>query len=445
MVQSFYECVHDTQFSDLPTDVVDLGKRCIIDLIGVAACGSTTKLSGIIRNHAVDQFAAGNNAARMLFDGRQVSPAGAALAGGMTIDALDAHDGHRLTKGHVGCGVLPAALASLEACGNDDGGDLLCAVVIGYELGTRAGIALHRTACDYHTSGAWVAIACAAITARVLGLGAAQTREAIGIAEYHGPRSQMMRCIDSPTMLKDGSGWGAMAGVSAAYLAKNGFTGAPAITVEDDKVADLWGDIGVNWRIFEQYFKPYPVCRWAQPAVEATLNLRRAHRADAEDIAHIEIVTFHEASRLATRQPKNTEEAQYSLAFPTAAAAVRGKVGPDEVADNALTDPAILRLCKSMKVTELKNYNKLFPARRFAHVTFMMKDGTKLVSEPTEPRGDPGTRLSNIEIAGKFHASAAPILGEDRVTRIERHVNGLGSGTSLAELLSDITPGAAFS
>ena len=53
-------------------------------------------------------------------------------------------------------------------------------------------------------------------------------RHAFGIAEYHGPRSQMMRCIDFPTMVKDGSDWGAAVGVSAAYLARDGFTGAPA-------------------------------------------------------------------------------------------------------------------------------------------------------------------------------------------------------------------------
>ncbi len=440
VARSFYDFVHDTTFVDLPADVVDFGKRCIIDLIGVAVGGSATELSKIIRNHVAEQFAPGNNSARMIFDGRRVSPVGAALAGGMTIDALDAHDGHKLTKGHVGCGVLPAALACLDAGGIDDGGEFLTAVVIGYEIGTRAGIALHRTAYDYHTSGAWISIACAAIGARALGLDAGKTREAIGIAEYHGPRSQMMRCIDHPTMVKDGSGWGAMAGISGAFLAKDGFTGAPALTVESSDVADLWDDLGGNWRIFEQYFKPHPVCRWAQPAVEAVLELRRAHQTRAEAIDHIEVVTFHEASRLATTRPGNTEEAQYSLPFPTAAAAVRGKVGPDEVADSALSDPAILRLSESMKVTELEKYNKEFPAHRFAHVKFMMKDGRVLISEPTEPRGDPEIQLSNIEISAKFQAIAGRSLGQERAARIEQHVSSLGSGTGLCELLSDITP-----
>ena len=152
--------------------------------------------------------------AGLMFDGRRVSLVGAALANGMTIDAFDAHDGHVLTKGHAGAAVLPGALAFAEAAGGSIAGqDFIADLVVGYEVAIRAGIATHRTAPDYHTSGSWNALGVAAIGARRLGLDAAQTREALGIAEYHGPRSQMMRCIDFPTMVKDGSGWGAMTGV----------------------------------------------------------------------------------------------------------------------------------------------------------------------------------------------------------------------------------------
>src|SRR5213075_575372 len=122
-----------------------------------------------------------------------------------------------------------------------------------------------------------------------------RTREALGIAEYHGPRSQMMRCIAHPTMVKDGSGWGALAGVSAAYLARDGFTGAPAVTVEDEAHAALWDELGHRWRILEQYFKPYPVCRWAQPAMEAALSLQRSESFAAADIEHIANESFAEA------------------------------------------------------------------------------------------------------------------------------------------------------
>jgi 2-methylcitrate dehydratase PrpD len=335
-VDSPIDFVLDLQYSDIPEPGQHFARRCLLDLIGVAAAGSSTSLSIAIRKHAVEHLAAGGRGVNMLFDSRPVSAMGAALAGGMTIDSMDAHDGHKLTKGHVGCGLLPGLLAFTQAEARFDDREFLTALVIGYEVGTRAGMALHATVDDYHTSGAWVSIAVAALGARALGLGSQQTREAMGIAEYHGPRSQMMRVIDAPTMLKDGSGWGAMAGVSAAYLAADGFTGAPAITVEDPQLKHLWSDLGERWRIHEQYFKPYPVCRWAQPPVEAALTLCRVHSIDASDIDHIEVATFHEARRLCTPLPENTEQAQYSLPFATAAAIVYGDLGPEQVSQRAL-------------------------------------------------------------------------------------------------------------
>ncbi|PFG62248.1 2-methylcitrate dehydratase PrpD [Thioclava sp. ES.031] len=427
--------IHELQWQDLPPDVRSFARRWLLDLIGVAAGGSQTPLSGIIRDHAAQQFGAGGPAARMLFDGRAVSPVGAALAGGMTIDALDAHDGHKLTKGHVGCGVLPALLALSEAEGRRGAEEFLTALVIGYEIGTRAGIALHASVPDYHTSGAWIALATAALGARALGLSRAQIREAIGIAEFHGPRSQMMRCIDHPTMLKDGSGWGAMAGVSAAYLAQAGFTGAPALTVEAEAQASLWGDLGTRWRIFEQYFKHFPVCRWAQPSVRAVLDLKAAHALGPDQVSRIEITTFHEAIRLAVRHPRNTEEAQYSTAYPVAAALARGDLGPAEVAIEALHDPDIDALAARIGFAESEAFNAAFPARRFADVTLVLKDGRRLTSGPTEAEGDPETPTSDATLHEKFHAYANPVLGRERSQAVEAAVDGLGAGGALSTLL----------
>ena len=133
---------------------------------------------------------------------------------------------------------------------------------------------------DYHTSGAWNALAVAAIGARLLKLGPDKLREALGIAEYHGPRSQMMRVIDSPTMLHDGSAWGALAGVTAVYLADQGFTGAPAVTVEAEEVDPIWRDLGEQWVVHRHYIKPYPVCRWTHALIDSALKLRRDHGLD---------------------------------------------------------------------------------------------------------------------------------------------------------------------
>jgi 2-methylcitrate dehydratase PrpD len=428
--------IHDTKFTDLPPEIVHEAVRCLGDTLAVSAGGSRTDLSRIIRNHAARQF--GGGASRIWWDGRSVSPAGAALANAMTIDALDAHDGHKLTKGHVGCGVIPGLIAVMQQEGRTDPQELLTSLVIGYETGSRAGIALHASACDYHTSGAWIALATAALGARQLGLSKTQTREAVGIAEYHGPRSQMMRCIDAPTMVKDGSGWGAMAGVSAAYLAADGFTGAPAITMEDSALAHIWNDLGANWCVTQQYVKLYPVCRWAQPALEAVLALVREHQFTADDVEAITINTFHEAKRLAVT-PSNTEQAQYSLPFPVAAALVRGRLGVEEITESGLADPEILRVASIIEITESDEFNAAFPARRFASATVTLKGGAVFQSATTEAQGDPEHKLSDAVLWSKFHGLADPVLGADRAGELEAAIAAMPDAASaggLFELLS---------
>jgi 2-methylcitrate dehydratase PrpD len=428
------EFLHSTEADNIPDEMLGLGRKWLLDLLGVAAGATQIAMSQIMRDHVAEHFAPGKRKVPMLFDGRLASPGGAALAGGITIDALDAHDGHKLTKGHVGCGVLPALLSFTQAEQLQDDRAFLASLVIGYEIGTRAGIALHRTACDYHTSGAWIAIAAAALGARSMGLDSSKTREAIGIAEYHGPRSQMMRVVDQPTMVKDGSGWGAMAGVSAAYLAAEGFTGAPAVTVEREDVADLWGDLGQTWRIAEQYYKHYPICRWAQPPVQAVLDLRQANGLRSEAVETIEITTFHNSRRLAKSAPITTEEAQYSTAYPTAVAMVRGRVYPDDVMEQSFQDPEIKRLAESMIVVESDTYNAAFPANRISSVTLTLKNGQTLTSGDTEALGDPENPVTHEEVKAKFHAYAAPKLGENRAVALETAVAQLGDGSGLEAL-----------
>jgi 2-methylcitrate dehydratase PrpD len=414
--------IHDTEFEDIPEAMIHEAVRCLTDTLGVSVGGTQTDLSRIIRNHAVRQF--GGDGAHIWWDGRTASPAGAALANAMTIDALDAHDGYKPAKGHVGCGVIPGLIAVMQAEGRMDAKELLTSVVIGYEIGSRAGVALHDSVSDYHTSGAWIALAVAALGARQLGLTKAQTREAVGIAEYHGPRSQMMRVIDAPTMLKDGSGWGAMAGVSAAYLAGDGFTGAPAITMEAPEVAHFWGDLGQNWLVAEQYIKLYPVCRWAQPPAEAVFALIKEHQFTVDDVDEITIETFHEGMRL-NAIPTNTEEAQYSLPFAVALALVRGTIGVDEITESGLSDPKVRKVAETVVITEVDEFNAVFPQHRIARAVLKLKDGRVLTSAPTEAKGDPEDKVSDAFIKSKFYGLTVPVIGQDNASNLENTIQQL--------------------
>ena len=155
----------------------------------------------------------------------------------------------------------------------------------------------------------------ARVAGLLAGLTPEETRHAVGIAEFYGPSSQMMRLIDHPSMLKDSAGWGATAGASAVDLARAGFSGAPALIVEQTQ--DHWADLGERWFALEQYYKPYPVCRWAQPPIEGVLAHRRAHGLTSDQVERIEVSTFHESIRRATSAPK--QRVRHSIPRPSPA------------------------------------------------------------------------------------------------------------------------------
>ena len=426
-------------FEALPLDVVTQAQRCLLDLIGVAAGGSRAPAATVINSYVVSQMASRDFGARLLLDGRRASVAGAALAGAATIDALDGHDGHVLTKGHAGVAVLPALLAAIDSGVACDGREFVTCLVLGYEIGTRAGIALHQSVPDYHCSGAWNALACAAICGRLLELDDAQMHEALGIAEYSGPRGQILRVCAHPSMLKDGSGFGAHAGITAALLARNGITGAPAVTVTDDGVRDIWNDLGTRWRIREQYFKAYPVCRWAQPAIEAALALKRTHGFDAADVVRVRIESFREAIDLGSQcpAPVTTDDAQYSLPYGVAAALVFDRVGAAEVEAKAVADPRVAPLLAAIELAEDAEFSARFPAERWARLCITLADGRTLVSEPARARGNPENPLSDAELLDKYRALATPVLGPNRTARIEAIVGSLVTDAAALPRLRD--------
>ncbi|MCP4184036.1 MAG: MmgE/PrpD family protein [Hyphomicrobiales bacterium] len=358
MTQTMAEFAASLSYNDLPDALLSLLRRSFLDTMGVAAIGSTTEMSVAARKGAVALFGTGAaGAARMLMDGRNVSPAGAAMAGAFTIDSIDAHDGNSTNKGHAGSAVFPSILAVADAMksngANITGEDFAVWLAIAYETSYRAGQVQHATCSDYHTSGAWTAVGIAAATSRMLGGDVETIRHAAGIGEYHGPRSQMMRCIDFPTMLRDGVGWGAPSGVAAAYLAKEGFTGAPALTCEGAEAQPYWEDLGKHWKTVEDtHYKKYPCCRWAHPSLDAVLALMQTHRLSHEQIAGVRIKTFHNATRLAGYEPATLDEFTYGISFPVATMIVRGKMGVDELSRDTLTDPDILRISRATELID---------------------------------------------------------------------------------------------
>ncbi|MDG4888046.1 MULTISPECIES: MmgE/PrpD family protein [unclassified Mesorhizobium] len=410
-----------------PRDVLKSAALQFLDTMGIAIAAGPMQAGQIARDAAVMLYGSGadRHAARMIFDGRRASMAGAAFAAATQTDNLDGHDGYPPTKGHIGVAVIPALLALAEEKPELTGPEALAAIVVGYEIAGRAGIALHATVSDYHTSGAWNSLGVAAVAARLLSLDDDQLRHAFGIAEYHGPRSQMMREIATPTMLHDGSGMGALVGLSAAVLAEAGFAGAPAITVEAPEVAAHWDDLGLFWQMTRQYIKPYPVCRWAHAAIDATRALCLQHGLRPEDIRKVHVNSFHYAATLFAGMPDTTSKAQYSLPFAVATMIHYGRIGVEHISGSGLRDAAVADMLKRVEVNEAAKHSDRFPAGRWADVQIETVDGRRLESGDVHARGGPEAPFSEDDIVAKYMEFASPVLGSTRAAAIRDGILGL--------------------
>ena len=161
------------------------------------------------------------------------------------------------------------------------------------------------------------------------------------------------------------------------------------------------------------------------------LALKTTHALTADDIAGVTIGTFAAARRLDAWCLATTEQAQYSLPFPVAAALVHGRVGVAEIESEVLHDPRGRALSESIEVAEVAAYEALFPAERWSDVTIHRNDGRVLESGRTTAPGDPESPLDDAAPEDEFRALATPVLGNARTERLLDCVRGSGNAASL--------------
>jgi 2-methylcitrate dehydratase PrpD len=433
------EFARTTRWGDLPADVRSQVIRCVLDLCGAAVAGSRARAARSTAGYAL--YAHGTGPSAIIGTGAGSTSVGAALANGFAASALDIDDGYRPVKGHPGAVVFPAVLAAAEEA-KSSGVEFLTALVVGYEVAMRAGRVLHALYDHYHGSGAWAPIGAAAGVARLLGCDAQQAWHALGIAEFHAAMAPEMRSVEHPSMLKDGIGWGAMVGIASGQLAARGFTGIPTLFDAGRYGARLTRSLGEEYLILDLYFKPYACCRWAQPAIEGALSAARRIGATATDVARVRVHTFEAATRLRSASPRTTEEAQFSLPWPIACALIDGAVGPEQVIEEGLDDPARRKLAARVEVVADAELEEAFPEQALAWVEVETTEGRRARSEISAARGDVGTPLRDEELAEKFRGLADPVLGSDRTNRLASAIRGLPDSPNLDEISGLLRPAA---
>ena len=264
------------------------------------------------------------------------------------------------------------------------------ATVVGYEVAHRIGRCWHASRPVYQACGSWGSVACAAVAANLLKLSPEQAGHALGIAEYHAANLPMMRDARQPGMVKHGTGWAAMSGISAAGLAGRGFTGIRTLLALPEY--QEWAcDIGENYLMVDGVaWKParYACCGWAHAGVEGARRLVGENRIALDDIEEIVVEGSSGTDGLFKGLPATTEEAQFSQSWPLAAMLVDGEIGPAQILESRLSDRRIRDLAARVTVKqspEMERLTRLFeqgdPEGRFASiVTIRLRDGRSVDS-----------------------------------------------------------------
>lgn len=397
----------ETTWQDLPADVREHATMCGIDLMTALILGSRSK-----------QFEAGCRLAGQLGlrgdipvigDESGYNLLGAAMTMGHGSNAFDIDDGHRQIQGHPGTSFVGGVLAA--AIDRDvPWQEYLTTLAVCYELSIRWALAMRDHYSYLHSTGAYGAFGTAAGVGRLLGLSKEQLNNALSVADYHAPMTPVMRAVEYPSMNKDGVPFGAAIGTLAVLETLSGFTGKTHI-LEIPQYACHLDDLGSTYHIKELYFKPYTCCRWAHQPILACQTLLLRHGFAGADVDSAVIHTFGSAARLSKIRPQSTDEAQYNIAFPVAAALVHDDVGYAQVCEESLRDPAVLAMMDRLSFVVDPDLDRQFPGRRLAWVAITLKDGSVLRSETYEAPGEPDDPALNPDwVIAKFKRVTADFL-----------------------------------
>ena len=401
----------------LPAQVVEKGKSHLIDTIAAIVSGSTLRPGAQGIAHIRQQ--GGTPEASVITTDIVTTAANAAFANGMLAHADETDDSHKTSRAHLGCGVVPAALAMAEKAGAS-GEALLRAVVLGYDIGSRTLFALNPL--KFHQAGHCthafaVVFGAAAAAGALAGLNAEQVRWALSYAAQQAAGiTSWRRAVEHVEKAFVFAGMPARNGVTAADMVASGFTGVNDvftgaqnffITFGQEPRPELLVDgLGERYEILNTTIKKWSVGSPVQSVLDAVQVLLREHHIDHRDIAEIPIRMFP----LEIDTVDNRAMPDISLQHLVSVLLIDGDLTFASSHDEArMHDPA---------VTALKRKIMLIPdpgvERQRALVTISLSDRRSFSHRATAVHGTPDNPMSRQDITRKAASLMAPVLGDAR-------------------------------
>ena len=295
-------------------------------------------------------------------------------------------------------------------------------MLVAYETTIRSGAAIMDYYNFAHSSGTFGAVGVAAGVGRIYGFTKEELNNVLSIAEFNAPLVPGIRSVEYPSMNKDGVPFGVMIGALAIKAAECDFTGNKNL-LESDEHRHYLDDLGEKYEVMDLYFKPYPCCRWAHPAIDACIGTMAEHGIKYTDIDRVVIKTFKRATLLSKIEPKTADEAQYNIAYPVATALVYGGFGIENVWEDSLRDDKVLDMMKRLSFEVDAAIDAKFPAKRICRAEITTTDGRVLISEDCEPRGEAHENIGMDWLTDKFRRITSPVLTKEAQEALIASIN----------------------
>lgn len=418
------EFVVDTKLSDLPAEVVELGKKSILDGIGLALSGSVAKSGEHIRDYLVG-LGIKEGPATVIGTPLKVPPRFAAFANGVGIHADD-YDDTQLAVAkdrvyglltHPTAPALPAALAVAEA-GGRSGADMMLAYHLGVEVECKIAEAINPRHYQhgFHATATCGTYAAAAAASKLKGLDVEQVVRAFGCA---GSQSAGLRENFGTMMKPFHAGRSSESGVVAADFAELGWTTTDKI-LEAPRgffqaagggfdAGAISGKLGHPWTFVSPgvSIKPHPSGSLTHPGMTEMLRLIREHGIKAGDVERVDVGTNQNMpNALIHHRPKNELQAKFSMEFCMAILLLDGRGGLPEFTDEVVERPDVKAMIERVNFhvhpeAEAAGYDKMTTI-----IDIHLKDGRTISGRADFGKGSPANPMSYDECADKFRGCA---------------------------------------
>lgn len=352
-----------TNYDDLPSNVVEVTKKSFLDALGVTLAASTLG-EGC---QAFVDLAVENGAKRestILGFGSTTSASMAAFANGAMGHALDFEDAHDRALMHPNAATIPAAFAIAEALGNVGGKELLTAIALGSDLVCRLGLALIANPLEYgwYIPPIFNAFGASAAVAKLLHLTTEQIIDAFSLTLGQASFSESITSTPRSVIRSVRDAFSAQAGMVAAQLAARGvagfeepFEGRSGLfqlfacgQYDRDALTD---ELGKKFEGGNVSFKPWPSCRGTHGYIDAALQIVREHHIAPNEIERIDIIVSPVNKMLCDplerkRNPRTAIDAKFSIPFTVATALRFERVTLEQFTEGALVDADTLELAR---------------------------------------------------------------------------------------------------